>query len=134
MARAKTRRMAKRIDSRKTHGVGRKQARAAAIPESKKHRFRPGTVALREIRRYQKSTELLIRRAPFRRLIREVCENVMQRSLRFQSSAMDAIQEASEAHLINVLEAANLVAIHSRRVTVMPRDIQLARRLRGERF
>ncbi|XP_055296766.1 uncharacterized protein LOC129565677 [Sitodiplosis mosellana] len=97
------------------------------------HRYRPGTVALREIRRYQKSTELLIRKSPFQRLVREIAQDVMT-DLRFQSSAVLALQEASEAYLVGLFEDTNLCAIHSKRVTIMPKDMQLARRIRGERF
>lgn len=97
----------------------------------KPHRFRPGTVALREIRRYQKSTELLLRKLPFQRLIREVAEAFKQ-DLRFQSHAIAALQEASEAYLVGLFEDTNLCAIHAKRVTIMPRDMQLARRIRGE--
>nr|XP_045590384.1 histone H3, embryonic-like [Procambarus clarkii] len=173
----------------------------------KPHRYRPGTVALREIRRYQKSTELLIRKLPFQRLVREIaqdfktflgrcsscCEGDLesrprvvvvlddldcsssqsrvsgvdtikygtrvlsgdvdtcvadedgsfsqvasvrsddQTDLRFQSSAVMALQEASEAYLVGLFEDTNLCAIHAKRVTIMPKDIQLARRIRGER-
>lgn len=96
------------------------------------HRYRPGTVALREIRRYQKSTELLIRKLPFQRLIREVAQE-FRVDLRFQSTALLALQEASEAYLIGLFEDTNLCAIHAKRVTIMPKDMQLARRIRGER-
>ena len=95
----------------------------------KPHRFRPGTVALREIRKYQKSTELLIRKLPFQRLVREIAQD-FKTDLRFQSSAVAALQEAAEAYLV---EDTNLCAIHAKRVTIMPKDIQLARRIRGER-
>jgi len=98
----------------------------------KPHRFRPGTVALREIRKFQKSTELLIRKLPFQRLVREVAQD-MCRDLRFQSNAVLALQEASEAYLVGLFEDTNLCAIHAKRVTIMPKDIQLARRIRGER-
>ena len=98
----------------------------------KPHRFRPGTVALREIRRYQKSTELLLRKLPFQRLVREVAMD-FRSELRFQSHALLALQEASEVYLISVFEDANLCAIHAKRVTIFPKDIQLARRIRGER-
>jgi len=98
----------------------------------KPHRFRPGTVALREIRRYQKSTELLIRKLPFQRLVREIAQD-FRTNLRFQSSAIAALQEASEAYLVGLFEDTNLCAIHAKRVTIMPKDIQLARRVRGER-
>ena len=98
----------------------------------KSHRYRPGTVALREIRRYQKSTELLMKRAPFQRLVREVAQE-FKSELRFTSSAIRAIQEASEAYLVGLFEDTNLCAIHAKRVTIIPRDMQLARRIRGER-
>ncbi|XP_046714411.1 uncharacterized protein LOC124391707 [Silurus meridionalis] len=97
----------------------------------KPHRYRPGTVALREIRRYQKSTELLIRKLPFQRLVREIAQD-FKTDLRFQSSAVMALQEASEAYLVGLFEDTNLCAIHAKRVTIMPKDIQLARRIRGE--
>jgi histone H3 len=98
----------------------------------KPHRYRPGSVALREIRRYQKSTELLIRKLPFQRLVREIAQD-FKTDLRFQSSAVVALQEASEAYLVGLFEDTNLCAIHAKRVTIMPKDIQLARRIRGER-
>ena len=98
----------------------------------KAHRFRPGTVALREIRKYQKSTELLIKKVPFQRLVREVAQDI-KTDVRFQSHAIMAIQEASEAYLTSLFEDSNLCAIHAKRVTIMPKDIQLARRIRGER-
>ena len=98
----------------------------------KPHRFRPGTVALREIRRYQKSTELLIRKLPFQRLVREIAQE-FKAELRFQSSAIGALQEAAESYLVGLFEDVNLCAIHAKRVTIMAKDIQLARRIRGER-
>jgi histone H3 len=104
-----------------------------ALPRNKKpRRFRPGVVALREIRKYQKRTELLIRKLPFQRLVREIA-NDFKTDLRFQSQAVLALQEASEAYLVGLFEDSNLVAIHAKRVTIMPKDIQLARRIRGER-
>nr|CAD1835342.1 unnamed protein product [Ananas comosus var. bracteatus] len=98
----------------------------------KPHRYRPGTVALREIRKYQKSTELLIRKLPFQRLVREIAQD-FKTDLRFQSHAVLALQEAAEAYLVGLFEDTNLCAIHAKRVTIMPKDIQLARRIRGER-
>jgi histone H3 len=98
----------------------------------KQHRYRPGTVALREIRRYQKSTQLLIRRLPFQRLVREVAQE-FKPDLRFQSTALMAVQEAAEAYLVSLFEDTNLCAIHAKRVTIMPKDMQLARRIRGDR-
>ena len=98
----------------------------------KKHRYRPGTVALREIRKYQKSTDLLIRKLPFQRLVREIAQD-FKTDLRFEGTAVLALQEASEAYLVGLFEDTNLCAIHAKRVTIMPKDIQLARRIRGER-
>ena len=98
----------------------------------KPHRYRPGTVALREIRRYQKSTDLLIRKLPFQRVVREIAQGI-KNDCRFQSTAILAIQEAAEAYLVGLFEDSNLCAIHAKRVTIMPKDIQLARRIRGER-
>ena len=97
----------------------------------KPHRYRPGTVALREIKRYQKSTELLIRKLPFQRVVREVAQEYKS-DLRFQSTAVLALQEASESYIVGLFEDTNLCAIHARRVTIMPKDMQLARRIRGE--
>jgi histone H3 len=98
----------------------------------KPHRYRPGTVALREIRKYQKTTDLLIRKAPFQRLLREIAQD-FKAELRFQSTAVLALQEAAEAYLVGLMEDTNLCAIHAKRVTIMPKDMQLARRIRGER-
>jgi histone H3 len=98
----------------------------------KPHRFRPGTVALREIRKYQKSTDLLMKKLPFQRLVREIAQNYAA-DLRFQSTAILALQEAAEAYLVGLFEDTNLCAIHAKRVTIMPKDMQLARRIRGER-
>ena len=98
----------------------------------KPHRYRPGTVALREIRRYQKSTDLLIRKLPFQRLVREIAQD-FKTDLRFQGSAVLAIQEATESYMTGLLSDTNLCAVHARRVTIMSRDLKLARRLRGER-
>ncbi|KFD60225.1 hypothetical protein M514_27595 [Trichuris suis] len=93
----------------------------------KPHRYRPGTVALREIRRYQKSTELLIRKLPFQRLVREIAQD-FKTDLRFQSAAVGALQEAAEAYLVGLFEDTNLCAIHAKRVTIMPKDIQVPRK------
>ena len=91
----------------------------------KPRRYRPGTVALQEIRHHQKSTEL--------RLVREIAQDLGKMSIHFQSGAIIALQEASEAYLVGLLEDSNLCAIHAKRVTIMPKDIQLARPIRGER-
>ncbi|CDO54738.1 similar to Saccharomyces cerevisiae YBR010W HHT1 Histone H3 [Geotrichum candidum] len=103
-------------------------------PAKPKRRYRPGTVALREIRTYQKSTDLLIRKLPFARLVREVVTDYLgvdRPQLRWQSVAILALQEAAEAFLVHLFEDTNLCAIHAKRVTIMQKDIQLARRIRG---
>ncbi len=110
--------------------VSRKEASMAGGIK-KPHRFRPGTVALREIHRYQKSTELLIRKLPFQRLVREIAVDY-KTDLRFQAAAVMALQESAEAFLVGLFEDTNLCAIHAKRVTIMPKDVQLARRIRSE--
>ena len=114
--------------------VARKVGKAMRAGGVKKpHRYRPGTVALREIRRYQKSTETLIRKLPFQRLVREITFNVLKKKeTRFQSTAMLALQEASEAYLVSLFEDTNLACIHAGRVTIMQKDMQLALCIRGE--
>ena len=97
----------------------------------KPHRYRPGTVALRQIRRYQKSTEPLIAVGPFVRLVREI-SNDFHADLRWQKNATSALQEAAEAYLVGLMDDANQCAIHAKRVTIMPKDMKLARRIRGE--
>lgn len=127
------------VSKKAKKSLGRKSSKKAtkaaggSSGTKRTHRWRPGTVALREIRKYQKSTELLIRKAPFQRLVRELA-TTQKEGLRFQSSAVLAIQEATESYVISLLSDTNLCAIHTRRVTIMPRDLTLARRLRGERF
>lgn len=116
--------------------LGLKAARKSAPINGgvkKPHRYRPGTVALREIRKFQKSTDLLIRKLPFQRLVREIATDYKS-DLRFQSQAVLALQEAAEAYLVGLFEDTNLCAIHAKRVTIMPKDMQLARRIRGEKL
>ena len=104
----------------------------AGQKKRKAQRYRPGTVALREIRRYQKTLGLLIWQMPFQRLVREIAQ-VHNPYLRFQSGAILALQESAEAYLVGLLEDTNLCAIHAKRVTIMPKDMQLAWWIRGER-
>ncbi|KAF1351731.1 histone H3 [Lizonia empirigonia] len=96
-------------------------------------RYKPGTVALREIRKYQKTTDLLLLKLPFQRLVREIAQSVAgdDGPDRWQSQALFALQEATEAFLVNLFHDANLCAIHAKRVTIQQKDIQLARRLRA---
>ena len=112
------------------------EARTAGdtLPAANKttRRYRPGRLALQEIRHYQNHTNLLIRKLPFQRLIREIAQQYKV-DIRFRSSTLMALQEAAEAYLMRLFEDTNLCAIHAKRVTIMPKDIQLARRIRGER-
>ncbi|KAJ5139264.1 histone H3 [Penicillium bovifimosum] len=128
-------------------GTARKTAKAAKQPISttvqpgdpaptgRRRRYKPGTVALKEIRRYQRSYDLLIAKLPFARLVREVALDLLPADvgseLRWQSHAIQALQEAAEAFLVHLFEDTNLCALHAKRVTIMQKDIQLARRIRG---
>ena len=100
-------------------------------PIQQKRRYKPGTLAIREIRKYQKSTDLLIRKLPFARLIREICNEFTDQPMRWTAEALLALQESSEDFLVHLFEDCNLCAIHAKRVTIMPKDMQLARRIRG---
>lgn len=111
--------------------AAKKKAPAGGVKVPKPHRYRPGTVALREIKRYQKSTDLLIRKLPFQRLVREIAQD-FKNDLRFQGNAILALQEAAEMHLVEIFENTQLCAVHAKRITIMPKDIQLARRVAGE--
>ena len=95
------------------------------------HRYKPGTVALREIKRYQKSTEMLIKKLPFARLVREITQD-FQHYYRWTAAAMEAVQHAAEAYLVSLFEDTVLCAIHAKRVTIMAKDMQLARRIRKD--
>ncbi|DBA02321.1 TPA: hypothetical protein N0F65_006196 [Lagenidium giganteum] len=108
-----------------------RRPKSPSVPRTPKRRFRPGALALQEIRRYQRSTELLLRRLPFARLVREIQIQFSKKQFRWQAEALLALQEAAEAHLVRLFEDANLCAIHAKRVTLMVKDIQLARRIRG---
>ncbi|KAK9841562.1 hypothetical protein WJX74_007955 [Apatococcus lobatus] len=130
-----------RVKQKTPHTAGKKTLPARAQRGSpgkpsvtsprKPHRFRPGTVALREIRRYQRSTDLLIRKLPFARLCREITNSFAPEPFRWTAEALLAIQEAAEDFMVHLLEDCNLCAIHAKRVTIMPKDLQLARRIRG---
>ncbi|KAI9554548.1 hypothetical protein GHT06_019821 [Daphnia sinensis] len=94
-------------------------------------RYRPGTKALREIRKYQKGTELLLQKAPFQRLVREVTVELSDETMRFTAEALECLQTAAEAYVVQLFEDSVLAMIHAKRVTLMVRDIQFIRRLRG---
>ena len=114
--------------------VPTKKAVATSVSSKKptpKH-VNPGIKALQEIKFYQRSTELLLRKLPFQQLVREIAR-YSKSDLRFQSAAIAALQEAAEAYLVGLFEDTNLCSLHAKRVTIMPKDMQLARRIRGER-
>ena len=99
----------------------------------KKRCYRPGTLALREIRKYQKTTDLLIKKAPFIRLVKEILHGKLGKTeIRMQHIAAEALQEAAEYYITNLFDDANLCALHAKRITLQPKDIQLAMRIRGE--
>lgn len=110
-----------------------KAARKSAIPSSgiKKPRYKTGTVALKEIRRYQKSTEFLIRKLPFQRICKRLCQQ-QNVEMRFQVNALEVFQEAAEGFLVGFFEDARHCATHAKRVTVMPKDLALVMKLRSQ--
>ena len=134
-------------DTRQTAQKAPKKTSAAAAVKTKKNldskrsknskplvspkKSRPGRLALREIKKYQKSTEMLIPKAPFTRLVREVGLNE-KKDIRFQKQAIEALHQSSEAYILGLFEDTNLCAIHAKRVTIMPKDMQLARIIRNE--
>ncbi|XP_015263082.1 PREDICTED: histone H3-like centromeric protein A [Gekko japonicus] len=98
----------------------------------RRRRYRPGQRAMLEIRKYQKSTNLLIQKLPFARVVREICLDYTRGvDMQWQAMALLALQEAAEAFLVHLMEDAYICAIHAKRVTLYPKDIQLARRIRG---
>ena len=116
-----------------THG--QKQPRSQAgnpLAQHQLHRFRPGTVTLREIQKYWKSTDLLIRKLQFQCLVHEIVQR-FSAELRVTPAMVMALQEAAVAYLVQLLEDSNLCAIHAKHVTILPKDIQLARWICGER-
>jgi histone H3 len=119
-------------DAKKKKNVEVAASAGEGAAERKPHRWRPGTVALREIRRYQKSTELLLRKLPFQRLVREVAQRTKP-DQRFQASAIEAIQEASENFIVRLFQDGNLLALHASRVTVQAEDLRLANQLMTNR-
>ena len=125
-------RLRKSTGGKALHGKSTSKKSTSTGGVKKPHRYKPGTVALREIRRYQKTFHLMIPKLPFQRLVKEIAQD-FKTDLRFQGSAILALQEASEAYVVGLFEDTNLCSIHAKRVTIMPKDIQLARRIRGER-
>ncbi|KAH8587246.1 histone-fold-containing protein [Bisporella sp. PMI_857] len=119
-----------RKPSAKTPAKTSAKTSAKAVPK-RKYRMKPGTKALREIKRYQKSTELLIPKAPFTRLVKEIMYDVTSRhAFRIQLSALQCLQEAAESALVTEFELTNLAAIHAKRVTIQVKDMHLVQRMR----
>lgn len=123
-------------------------ARAGATrpPTHKKRRWRPGTAALREIRKFQKTADLIIHKAPFSRLVREILQDLQlghhhkffsrdqaKNVGRWSSQALLALQEAAESYLIDLMSDGQLLAIHARRITLKPVDLVLVRRIRNNK-
>ena len=115
----------------KSASKSKSPAKGGVKKDRKKIRFHAGTVALREIKKYQKSTDLLIPRAPFQRLVRDICGGI-DNDLRFQKHALVALQEAAEAYVVGMFEDAGMCAVHAKRQTVTKADMLLARRIRGD--
>ena len=99
--------------------------------KQKKLKWKSGTRSLREIQFYQKSTALLLRCLLFLRLIGEVTQD-FKTDLHFTAEAAYTLQCASKDYLVQLFEDSNLCTIHAKRVTIMLKDIQLARRIWGE--
>ena len=127
---ARTKQIVRKHSSGKPRKIGGGK-KLEAIGVRKPKRYRPGTLALREIRKYQKTTTNLIKRLPFQRLVKEISAEICPEK-RFQSAAVAAIQEAAEAYLVSLFQDTNLCAIHAKRVTIFKKDMQLARRIRGD--
>jgi len=130
---AQTKQTARKFSGEKApkKDLARKAARRAAPEPKRPHRFRPGTRALIEIRRYQKGTSLLLRKLRFQRLVREIA-GYYKSDLRFQGSAILALQEAAENYIVRLYEETNLLVIHRNRITITVKDMRLARRIRGD--
>lgn len=99
----------------------------------RKLKTRPGQVALREIRKYQKSTDHVIRRMPFQRLVRDIAKQVMP-DAKFNSNALKAMQECTEMYISRLFEDTNLCCIHAKRKTLFVKDMALAKRIRGDKY
>ena len=137
MARVKVTPKKAGLSSKAAKELSKKVARKHSTPKvggiKKPRRYRPGVQALREIRKMQKSTTPCIPFAPFTRFVKEIAHELApKKQYRFQESAIQAIRESAEKHIITLMEDANLCAIHAKRITIQPRDIMLARRIRGD--
>jgi histone H3 len=137
MARTKQTPVKGGIATRSTSELAKKFAKKNSTPKvggiKKPRRYRPGVKALREIRKMQKSTTPCIPFAPFTRFIKEINQELHPKNqYRYQESAIQSMREAAESYCVSLFEDANRCAIHAKRVTITPKDIALARRIRGE--
>ena len=130
-AKASGKSSAAKASKAKGKASGNKKTAPASDGQKKKFKWRPGTVALREVKRYQKKTDLLLLRAPFQRVVREIAHSYDPEA-RFSPESLHAIQEAAEMHIVSLMEDSQLCAIHANKVTVTKKDLLLARRLRGD--
>ncbi len=137
---ARTKQTARKIDSKSPPKKSLANAKFAGrkgnpgtgpISNPKKRRFRSGTTALREIRRYQRSTERILPKATVRRIVRAIGEEI-KKGMRWKPEAFDALHEAAEAHLVALLEDGYLITLHSKRKVLQPKDLKLAQKLRGD--
>ena len=108
------------------------QCAPSAKSVQRPHCYSPGTVALREICQYQKITKLFICKLPFQRLVREIGKSI-RTDIRFQGIVMGVLQESAKAYLIRLFKDTNLCAFHTKRMMILPIDIQLLHRIHGER-
>ena len=133
---ARTKHTARKDEAGKKRSTfAKKQPRSQAdnpLTQHQPHRYRPGTIALREIRKYQKSTELLIHKLSFQHLVREILQGFGV-GFRVTPAMMMALQEAAEAYLVQLLDDSNLCTIHAKHITIQPKDIQLVRWIHEER-
>lgn len=115
--------------------VKRKKLHTYEDVEKKRKRRRPGTVAIKQIKHYQRTTDLLLRLSPFGRLIKEVADTIGlndgSTGYKWKKTAIEALQYAAEAYLVAMFEDTNKTAIHCKRVTIRPEDMHLVRELRG---
>ena len=111
--------------------ASQKAKKATEDGETQKRRTRPGAKALREIRKYQRSTDSIVPRAPLQRIIKEITGKYMP-DARYSMGAIEAVHQCIEAYMVGLFEDTGLCAVHARRKTIMTRDMRLARRIRGE--
>ena len=118
---------------KETKKISREVRQALKDAKHRPYCLHPSSTALREIKKYQNSTELLIRKWSFQKLARELAQEIMP-NLRFQMSAISSLHEATESYIVGLMEDTNLCVIHDKCVTIRPKDMQLAHRIQGEKL